>query len=129
MDIILYNIDPIHFRERWNYSGAPGRSSTIAFTPIGSAGIQANMKKLYTIDDLIKIFGYYNYYSHRERWFTKKNIVHTMVILEISRHIKYNKHTRQYSGAAKFLSCNFRQKPQGTCECCNRWKLRKINMA
>jgi hypothetical protein len=53
---ILYdyiNIDPMHLRERWNYSGAHRRSSTISFTPIGSAGIQKNMKNPYTINDFI----------------------------------------------------------------------------
>jgi hypothetical protein len=57
MDIILFNIDPMRsHRERWNYSGAPGISSSYCgyshrerrfagtqedmktITPIGSAG-------------------------------------------------------------------------------------------
>jgi hypothetical protein len=38
------NINPMHFWEHWNYSGASGRSSTTAFTLMGSARIQDNMK-------------------------------------------------------------------------------------
>jgi hypothetical protein len=52
MDIILFNIDPMRsHRERWNYSGAPGISSSYCgyshrerrcagiITPIGSTGV------------------------------------------------------------------------------------------
>jgi hypothetical protein len=90
MDIILYNINPMHFRKQWNYSGGPGRSLTIAFTPTGSAGIQEK----HSIDD-------------------KFNIKNPYTINAVSIPEKY-------SGAPDdSFSLMVPSKPHGTFECCN----------
>jgi hypothetical protein len=104
------NMDPVHFREHWKYSGAPGRSSTITSTPIGSAdSLEFNKTWRFLILSLPsgalvrwnsrKHEDSLHYHSHRERWFAGIQATWRILILSMRS-----------------------SKPQGTCECCNWWQ-------